>query len=87
VLSFQEYSGDFEESQRGLLVNVGECFQISGKYEAAEQMYRQTLELREKVLGQEHPSTLDSMNNLALVLRNKGAERVLNAGDEEAQGN
>jgi hypothetical protein len=26
------------------------------------------LELTEKVLGCEHPSTLDSMNNLALVL-------------------
>ena len=29
------------------------------------------LELKEKVLGKEHPSTLDSMNNLALVLRNQ----------------
>ena len=35
-------------------------------------MHRQTLELREKVLGLEHPSTLDSMNNLALVLDSQG---------------
>jgi primosomal replication protein N len=28
-----------------------------GKYEEAEQMQRQTLELKEKVLGQEHPDT------------------------------
>ncbi|EXL45099.1 hypothetical protein FOCG_13862 [Fusarium oxysporum f. sp. radicis-lycopersici 26381] len=35
-------------------------------------MHRETLELKEKVLGKEHPSTLDSMNNLALVLRKIG---------------
>jgi tetratricopeptide (TPR) repeat protein len=72
VLSFQEYSGNFEESQQDLLFNVGECFRISGKYAEAEGMHRQTLELKEKVLGQEHPSTLSSMNNLALVLRSQG---------------
>ena len=32
-------------------------------------MHRQTLELREKVLGKEHPNTLTSMNNLANVLQ------------------
>src|SRR5271170_4573582 len=58
VLSFQEYSGDFEESQRDLLFNVGECFQISGKYKEAERMHGQALQLREKVLGQEHPDML-----------------------------
>ena len=35
-------------------------------------MHRQTLELREKVLGQEHPDTLTSMNNLAMVLSSQG---------------
>ena len=39
VLSFQEYSSDFEESQQGLLFKVGKCFQISGKYKEAERMY------------------------------------------------
>jgi tetratricopeptide (TPR) repeat protein len=72
VLSFQEYSGDFEKSHQELLFNVGECFLISGKYAEAEQMYRQTLELGEKVLGLEHPDTLTSMNNLAVVLRSQG---------------
>ena len=80
VLNLQEYSGDFEESQQDLLFNVGECFRISGKYAEAERMYRQALELKKKVLGQEHPSTLDSMDNLALVLRRQGkyeeAERM-----------
>jgi hypothetical protein len=31
-------------------------------------MHRQTLGLKEEVLGQEHPSMLDSMNNLTVVL-------------------
>src|SRR5882757_7950127 len=34
--------------------------------------YRQTLVFREKVLGKEHPETLTSMNNLALVLDSQG---------------
>ncbi|EXA53654.1 hypothetical protein FOVG_01389 [Fusarium oxysporum f. sp. pisi HDV247] len=43
-----------------------------GEYEEAEKMHREALELMEKVLGKEHPSTLGSMNNLALVLREMG---------------
>ncbi|KAK4220997.1 Tetratricopeptide repeat-domain-containing protein [Podospora fimiseda] len=35
-------------------------------------MHRQALQLREKVLCKEHPSTLTSMNNLALVLGSQG---------------
>jgi hypothetical protein len=35
-------------------------------------MNRQMLARREKVLGPEHPSTLTSMSNLALVLDSQG---------------
>ncbi|RYP17801.1 hypothetical protein DL767_009943 [Monosporascus sp. MG133] len=49
-----------------------DAFDIHRLYEEAEQMYRQVLELREAVLGREHPDTLISMNNLALVLQNQG---------------
>ncbi|KAJ9656262.1 hypothetical protein H2201_008594 [Coniosporium apollinis] len=35
-------------------------------------MHRQTLAAREKVLGKEHPDTLMSMNNLAVVLGSQG---------------
>uniref|UniRef100_L7J7P1 Kinesin light chain n=1 Tax=Pyricularia oryzae (strain P131) TaxID=1143193 RepID=L7J7P1_PYRO1 len=42
------------------------------EYEEAEQMHRETLALRKKVLGPENPSTLNSMNNLASVLKNQG---------------
>jgi hypothetical protein len=43
-----------------------------GKYEQAEEMHRQALGLRETVLGKEHPPTLMSMSNLALVLSDQG---------------
>ena len=43
-----------------------------GKYEQAEEMQRQALELQETVLGKEHPETLAGMNNLAMVLSDQG---------------
>ncbi|KAL6240896.1 hypothetical protein RBB50_012155 [Rhinocladiella similis] len=43
-----------------------------GKYKEAGEMHRQTLTLKKKVLTEEHPSTLNSMNNLALVLQQQG---------------
>ncbi|KAH8588542.1 hypothetical protein B0O99DRAFT_746711 [Bisporella sp. PMI_857] len=51
-----------------LLHNLGQCFYIKGKYAEAEAMYRQTLQLRETVLGKEHPDTLATINNLAISL-------------------
>ncbi|KAK5550164.1 hypothetical protein LTR46_011837, partial [Exophiala xenobiotica] len=41
-------------------------------YVEAEQMHREVVEVQERVLGQERPDTLTSMNNLALVLRDQG---------------
>ncbi len=43
-----------------------------GKYKAAEEIQRQTLQLMEKALGLEHPTTLTSMDNLALMLSDQG---------------
>ncbi len=43
-----------------------------GKYDEAEPMYRETLELTEKALGKEHPDTFGSMNNLATLLESQG---------------
>jgi hypothetical protein len=35
-------------------------------------MHREALELKEKLLGAQHLLTLDSMSNLAVVLRRQG---------------
>ena len=40
---------------------------MQGKYAQAEALYSQTLEIQRRVLGPEHPDTLMSMNNLAIV--------------------
>ena len=61
-----------EELRSRLLHNIGECFRITGKYAEAEKINRQALQLKEKVLGAKHPSTLVTMNNLAYVLGNQG---------------
>jgi tetratricopeptide (TPR) repeat protein len=45
---------------------------MQGRYEEVEGIYRQTLKLREKALGQEHPDTLTSMEKLAGVLEMQG---------------
>ena len=71
ALEFREDSTD-EEAEWRLLFNVANSHSILGKYQEAEQMHRQTLELKEKMLGREHPDTLGSMNNLALVLDSRG---------------
>jgi hypothetical protein len=42
-----------------------------GKYDEAEAMHRQTLQLREEVLGQRHPDTLTSIYCLAYLLQNR----------------
>ncbi|KAF1935581.1 hypothetical protein EJ02DRAFT_484297 [Clathrospora elynae] len=52
--------------------NLAQVLESQGKYEDAESMNRQTLALKETVLGREHPSTLTSMSNLALVLGHQG---------------
>jgi tetratricopeptide (TPR) repeat protein len=42
------------------------------RYREAEPLYRQALEIRQKVLGPEHPSTAISLNTLALLLQDQG---------------
>ncbi|KAF2715873.1 hypothetical protein K431DRAFT_190066, partial [Polychaeton citri CBS 116435] len=43
-----------------------------GRYYEAERMAKLSLDVRQKQLGEEHPSTLASMANLASTYRNQG---------------
>jgi tetratricopeptide (TPR) repeat protein len=45
---------------------------VMGQYSVAEEMDGSALETREEVLGREHPDTLTSMGNLAVVLNRQG---------------
>ena len=55
-----------------LLSKVADSFYMTAKNEEAEQIHRRALKLRKEVLGLKSPDTLDSMNNLALVLESQG---------------
>ena len=58
-----------------------------GQLKDAEALYRRALEARERTLGAEHPSTLDSVNDLAsLLLENGPAERCRRALQESFGG-
>jgi tetratricopeptide (TPR) repeat protein len=61
-----------KEAEIKLLFRVGWCLHSNGQYVEAEQMHRQTLELREQELGLEHRDTLASMNKLATALSSQG---------------
>lgn len=49
------------------LNNLGVLYQRQGRYDEAEPLHRRALELREKILGTEHPDVAQSSNNLATV--------------------
>jgi kinesin light chain len=43
-----------------------------GKYKDAEPLCKRALEIREKVLGSDHPDVAKQLNNLALLCQNQG---------------
>jgi len=51
---------------------VGNAYRSLGEYEVAEPLLERALEDRRQVLGEEHPDTLRSFNDLATLFRNQG---------------
>ncbi|MBP0019558.1 MAG: tetratricopeptide repeat protein, partial [Cyanobacteria bacterium SBLK] len=47
-------------------------YESQGKYEAAEPLFLQSLDLRKKLLGEDHPSVAISLNNLAGLYKSQG---------------
>ena len=47
--------------------NLAVLYQAQGRYGEAEPLYKRALEACERVLGPEHPHTLLSVSNLALL--------------------
>ena len=47
---------------------------MQGKYDDAEPMYKESLAIRKKVLGEEHPSVATGLNNLAELLKDQGKD-------------
>ena len=72
TLGYQPMNKDFLQEWATILFNAAWYARELGKYKKAEEMNRQALERRKMVLGKEHPDTLTSVSNLALVLQDQG---------------
>jgi len=60
------------ETQAQMMHVMGSVYDNLGLYPRAESLLTRAVEIRRRVLGPEHPNTLISMNNLALVLNHEG---------------
>ncbi|RMZ88350.1 hypothetical protein DV736_g4421, partial [Chaetothyriales sp. CBS 134916] len=61
-----------EHKSMDIMNNLANVLKHLGKYEEARQIHQQTLDLKKKILGDEHPDTVSSMSNLANVLQHLG---------------
>ncbi|KAK3307268.1 uncharacterized protein B0T15DRAFT_414325, partial [Chaetomium strumarium] len=79
VYAILRYEGTGSEDERlaraSLLHCVAGFFRYQGQRKDAEKFQLQATRLREELLGEEHPSTLASMSNLALTYLDQGRWR------------
>jgi tetratricopeptide (TPR) repeat protein len=68
-----------ETGRASLLDRIGRCQATLGQYAAAEATHLRMLALRRKNLGDEHTSTLTSMNEVGFVLRDQGRYKEADA--------
>jgi CHAT domain-containing protein/Tfp pilus assembly protein PilF len=54
------------------LHNLARLYRIQSKYAEAEPLFRRSLEMREKILGPNHPEVAQNLNNLAVLYMNQG---------------
>jgi tetratricopeptide (TPR) repeat protein len=61
-----------DEKIAELLVFVGQHLHSRGAYSTVEPLYRRALEIRQRMLGADHPDTATSYNNVASNLDDQG---------------
>lgn len=72
VLKAESELADQPEILASVRRTIGNSFQGLGLYEKAEAQLRFALETHENILGSEHPETLKSLRDLAILMRYKG---------------
>jgi tetratricopeptide (TPR) repeat protein len=72
ALEYRPADQDYLQRWASILFNTAWYADDKGNYGVAEKMNKQAADAYEKALGREHPSTLDSMSNLASTYRNQG---------------
>ena len=73
--SYALLSTDMEQNREDrieLLHKVGMCLLSDGRFNEAESHLVEVMEIREEMLGVQHPDTLTSVSNLGLVLQRQG---------------
>ena len=69
--ALQALSPDERVSSR-LIMKLAQLLQDQGKLSEAEPLFREALAARRRTLGDEHPDTLTSVNNMASLLLDQG---------------
>ncbi|KAK3380825.1 hypothetical protein B0H63DRAFT_474432 [Podospora didyma] len=54
------------------MANLASTYRNQGRWKEAEELGVQVMEIRKRVLGEEHPNTLASMANLAFTWKSQG---------------
>jgi serine/threonine protein kinase/Tfp pilus assembly protein PilF len=72
------------EVQVELLNTIGFAYWELGQWDAAETMYRSSLELMKKLWGNEHPDVSQTLHNLAELLRRQARPKEAAASEREA---
>ncbi|NER79077.1 MAG: tetratricopeptide repeat-containing protein, partial [Leptolyngbya sp. SIO1D8] len=67
-----DYELSFETAAKLLNATGYYFFNAQGRYEAAEPLCIQVLEMNQQLLGQSHPQVADSLNNLAALYSTQG---------------
>ena len=74
----------FLQSVSVLLNNMAGVYQEQGDYEKALEYYEKDLEISERVLGSDHPSTATTYNNMAGVYKEQRYARVNAMNDKKS---
>jgi len=72
VATLDEKFGDQPVIDARLRGSIGETYRKLGRYERAEPQFKVALATCKRVLGDDHPDTLQSMRNLAILYWNQG---------------
>jgi tetratricopeptide (TPR) repeat protein len=64
--------GDFPQQREQLLWKVSRCLRVDGRYDEAVIGFEQIVTEEKKSLGEKHPDTLTSMNDLAMTYSDQG---------------
>src|SRR6266852_1614294 len=74
------------ETQAQMMHVMGDVYEKLGLYPRAQALQQQSMEIRQRVLGPEHPDTLTSMNDLATDLDDSGHYAEAEKLEREALG-